>query len=46
MIDGGFGQGSLSFFANLKPDSRHKPRNAGPIIVTSRETKTFAAKYA
>ena len=24
---------------------RHKPRNAGPIIVTSRETETFAAKY-
>jgi hypothetical protein len=28
------------------PDSRHKLRNAGPIIAASRETKTFAAKYA
>ena len=28
------------------PDSRHKPRNAGPIFATSRETKNFAAKYA
>ena len=25
---------------------RHKPRNAGPIIATSRETKTVAATYA
>ena len=28
------------------PDSRHKPRNAGPVFATSRETKNFAAKYA
>src|SRR5262245_33108577 len=27
-------------------DYCHKPRNAGPIIVTTRETKIFAAKYA
>ena len=28
------------------PNSRHKPRNAGPVFATSRETKNFAAKYA
>ena len=27
-------------------DSRHKLRNARPIVATSRETKTFAVKYA
>jgi hypothetical protein len=26
------------------PDSRHKPRNAGSIIATNRETKTFAGE--
>ena len=25
---------------------RHKPRNAGPVFATSRETKNFAAKDA
>ena len=39
--------GTLKKMSNRSlPDSRHKPRNAGPIIVTSRETETFAAKYA
>jgi hypothetical protein len=28
------------------PDYCRKPRNAGPIIATSHETKIFAAKYA
>ena len=27
-------------------DSRHKLRNARPIVATNRETKTFAVKYA
>jgi hypothetical protein len=33
-------------FGRAAPDSRHKLRNAGPIIATSHETKIFAAKYA
>ena len=28
------------------PDSRHKPRNAGQVFATNRETRIFAAKYA